>query len=222
MHNDSEALLDSIVDTVCKRRGKHFISQKESQQYLEQTKSEVLELIQQGDAMLIEGLHILEDCRGGHVRNYVSDTAALLLANLGSPKKLARTIEKIWQNENSLLFFNDVIDSYTGCGDFEKEHRLIVVYMALFPCNPQPYIALGSLIWRRDGIAAAENYYFNVADAINNPVLDYFAAECFYKSGNKSRAKETLKRALVTAEKSPDEHSDTSARLQEFLEKCSQ
>lgn len=217
MRDENAVLLENIAEAVCQHRGLSFATQQEMQRCLDRTRQEILTLRDQACADLIEGLTILRETTGGHVRNYVSGVAASLLDNVNSLEALSDIIEKLWLDERSLLYFNDVIDSFYDCGDYHREHCLITVYLTLFPLNPQPYTCFGALTWRRDGIAAAERYYSHMIDVLAHPVVHYYAAECFHKNGNTARAKEVLQHALRNAEKSPDVHSDTKKRLRQFL-----
>ncbi|MET3123748.1 tetratricopeptide (TPR) repeat protein [Oxalobacteraceae bacterium GrIS 2.11] len=212
MHSELNDYVERISTALAQHRTHSFSSQREVQLYLQKTKKEILQALHKSGAMLVEGLRILEDRKSSHVERVVSGYAAKLLKHLDSSKKLTAIIEDILQDERSVLCFNEVVNSFYECGDFHQELCVIIVFMTLFPFNPQPHISLGVLTWRRDGIDTAEHYYDSVVDAINNPALDYYAAECFYKNGKRGRAKDILNRALSTVEKSPEIYGDKMMR----------
>jgi tetratricopeptide (TPR) repeat protein len=167
--------------------------------------------------MLMEGLCILRDQGQG----YVASISKKIIQHLESSKKLSQLIEnEIIKNEQSMSLFMDAVDSFYDCGDFHQEQCVISVMLALFPLNPQPYVYLGTLIWRRDGIAVAEHYYEKIVKVLVDPALDYFAADCFFKNGNKDQAKELLQRALDEAKKAPEMYQDTKPAMLALLEKC--
>ena len=199
-----EGLMEKIVAEVIAQQHLSFSTFEEARQHLIKTRKEIDLCFQQGNAMLVEGLHCLQTNSDGHVHGYVASTAAKLQKQLHSSKKLKAVIREILQNQSSLLYFTEAVTALCNRGDFHQEQCVITVLMALFPLNPQPYICYGSMIWRKDGIDAAEVFYTKVIEFIRDPALLYFAADCFIKNGRRDKAMDALQCALAMTEQSND------------------
>ena len=114
------------------------------------------------------------------------------------------------------------MNGFYDCGDFQQEHSVISVFLTLFPLHPQPYACLATLIWRRDGIQAAQNFYEHIVDVFKNPLLDYFSADCFLKSGHAEKAKPLLQRAYRKAQDTLDQYAAfLIPRINNALMQCS-
>jgi len=208
--------IDELVSSVIKQQGLHFSSHTEAQQYLKKTKQEFLVCGQQCIDQLIAGLQYLKENNRGYVGGYVSTVSSKLLQVLESPERFAATIKELVDDEQSLLYFTETVKEFFDCQD---EHRAIcgtTVLLTIFPLNPQPYILLGTLIWRKYGLAAAADYYSKMIEFRPEPVFLYFAADCFKKNGNANDAKRVIHRALFKADQEND--SDARHHLLEFLE----
>ena len=220
MRNDFNIDVDHVAAMATQDQERNFDSYDNAQQHFTTTRNQILESIQEGNAILVKGLEFLQNYTD-HGHSYVADMAAKILRSRHAPNKLKNIIEiDILDNELSLFAFTEAVNSYVDCGDYEKECCVIAVLMTLYPVNPQPYVCFGILIWRRDGIREAADYYSRIIDALDNPVLDYFAADCFLKNGNKSKAREVIFRALATAEKSPEQKNHARKKLFELLAAC--
>jgi tetratricopeptide (TPR) repeat protein len=217
MRNLFDDQLDSIVANVIRQQGLSFSSHNEAQLYLKKIKRQIEDCCKQGSDLLIEGLKALQEKNHGYVHSYVAAMSTKLLKHLHSSKKLKTVIEEITKNERSLLYFTEAVKGYVDCGDHQKELAVISVLLTLYPLNPQAYICFATLIWRTEGIAAADAFYSKVIELIQEPALFYFAADCFYKNGNKEKAKEIAQQALAKAEITNDSYG--RQHLLEFIEK---
>lgn len=82
---------------------------------------------------------------------------------------------------NTFTLFSDTVNGFYDCGDFNIESCVISVCIALFPLEAQPYICLGTLIWRKNGIMQAATFYEALVEVFQSPLLNYFAADCLKK-----------------------------------------
>lgn len=139
-----------------------------------------------------KGLHHLIERGSFEINNIASN----ILENFKNPEKVKEIIKtKIHDNpEIAEVFFYCVNDFY-DCGDFDIENSLITVILTLFPLHPTPYIYLGTLIWRRNGLHKAEKYYNIIITMFDDPTLNYFAADCFSRAGDKNKAYDILESA---------------------------
>lgn len=220
MYIEIEDQLEGVAALVVQQQGINFASWKEAQSHLKKITGEMRHLVEQSNEKLIKGLNCLAANGHGHVHSYVADMSAKLLKHVDSAEKLNKIIQfEIWRNENALLFFSEAAESYIDRGDLEQEQCVIAVLMALFPFNPQPYVYFGSSIWRHDGIEIAAAFYAEIIKVTQDPALYYYAADCFYKKGDKSHARETLRCALELAQNSPELYGDLEQLIVEFIQK---
>jgi hypothetical protein len=203
--NDIEKNLKELAATLVQQQGITFATHKEAEKHVSDTALQLRELLQQSSTTFIEGLRYLAE------KNHqpVSDIAGQLLNNVQSPKAMAEIIEtRILKNNQSLEMFSEAVNSFYGCGDFHVEECVISVLLTLFPLEPQPFACYGTLIWRKNSINDAAIFYKSIVDLFETPILDYFAADCFQKSGDKDEARRLLERALKNAQASPEVYED--------------
>jgi hypothetical protein len=217
MFNELEPYLESTAVFFAHHQGLHFSSQQEAARYVERVKAEIRQAIKHSNAVMVEGLTCFKEMNLG----YVSTLSAKLLKHLDSSKKLAKLIEQeIVGNDQAAFEFINAVHQVYDCGDVQKEYNAILVLMRFFPLHPQPYIYYGSWLWRKEGIAAAENFYTKMVQEMEDPALDYAAADCLFKNKNKSKAKELLERALKNTETSLEMYGEVREMIVDLLGKC--
>lgn len=188
-----ENLIEHMALAVLQHDGINYQSEKDARRHLERIKADLHQGLRQGNQMLTAGLHYLKELGDGFAASF----SAKVLKQIKSSKKLARLIEEeIVQNQQAMPLFLDGIKPFLETDDAHREQCVLSVLMALFPGFPQPYIFSANLIWREHGIDVAEAFYTKLVEAIEDPALDYFAADCFFKNGKTGEAKRLLDRAL--------------------------
>ena len=211
-----EDYIQELAEQATQQQGIEFSSLGKAEAHVKTNKTKIRSLLQQNRTMFIAGLN--------HLKNtpnlFVSTVSKKLLKSMHSPQEIAQLLEKkIRKNPHSLEMFSEAVNSYYGNGDFHIEECVIAVLVILFPLEPQPYACLGTLIWRKEGISAAEAFYQSIVDVFESPVLDYFAADCFFKSGNRDQAKQLLHRALEETQKAPEDYVEIQRFLMNLSEK---
>jgi len=203
--NDIDKNLNELAVMLVQQQGIHFATHKEAEKHLDNTTVQLRELLQQSSTMFIEGLKYLSETN----HQLVADITGQLLKNIQSPKEMAAIIESnILKNDRSLEIFSAAVNSFYGCGDYHTEECVISVLLTLFPLEPQPFACYGTLIWRKNGIDDAVSFYKSIVDLFETPILDYFAADCFAKAGDKIEARKLLERALKNAQAAPEIYED--------------
>lgn len=208
-----DAFINDLAVAMNKQRGIQFTSLKEATAHTEQTTQEIRHILEQNSIMLKEGLRSFsERCSG-----LVADISTRLLDSLNSHVALTKIIEtEIQGSDTALQAFSEAANSFYDCGDYHLEQCVLSAFMMLFPLHPQPYACYATLIWRKEGIAAAEAFYGQLVDSIQDPVLDYFAADCFAKAGNTQKARELVQRALAKEQMSLPEYQEIRQHLLEL------
>lgn len=218
---ESDIFIDNITQLVIQNQDLSFSSQREAQRHLDKTRTDMRKLMKESNALFIAGLHYLKEYEQSHTHTYVASVAGKILKSLDSAKKLQRVIEtEVSNQEMSLYLFSEVVFDLVECGDYHKEVCVIAVVMSLFPLNAQPYVYYGSLLWRRDGKQAAEEFYSRIVEVFHDPALDYFAAECFIKNGNREKAKLLLQNAQNNQLMAQENYKNVKMNIQELIEQC--
>lgn len=203
--NNIEQYLDELAVMVAKQEDLQFHSAQEAQKHVKATSVRLQGLLQQSSTMFLEGLQHLSKPQHGRV----AEISSQLLKQLTNPPQMAEIIQsQVTDNPQSLEMFSEAVNSYYDCGDYRCEECVIAVLLTLFPLEPQPLACYGTLLWRRHGISKAAEFYQSIVDLFQNPILDYFTADCFYKNGNKTEAKKLLDRALINANETPEIYAD--------------
>jgi tetratricopeptide (TPR) repeat protein len=197
LSNLNEKSLNDLAIRLVKEQGLQFATYQEAQAKIQQTVTYLRTLLQRGRAFYIEGLKYLSE----KTQYPAAEIASQLLKNVDAYRETAEIIETNIVNDiYSLEKFSDAVNSFYDCGDYHVEECVISVLLTLFPMEPQPFACYGTLIWRKDSISDAETFYRSIVDIFENPILDYFSADCFAKSGKREDAKKLLKRALRNAQ----------------------
>jgi len=217
MNNQLEEQIDSIAVNVIQHQGFSFSSHHELQRQVEQTRSEIRQSLKQGNALLMQGLTLLKENDCG----YVSEICKKLLKHSQSSKKISKIIDtEILNNDRSLSLFLESVSRFHDCGDFYKEECVLTAFISLFPDHPQPYAFYGTLIWRRDGINAADEFYSKLIKVIHEPGLDYFAADCFLKNGNKEKSKNLLQQTLNYQQTTQESYCGVKQKIIDLIQEC--
>jgi predicted Zn-dependent protease len=225
MHSELEKPLDQEIEQhietvaalTAEQQGISFFSHREAQRHLDNVRAEVRSAFKHSNAALNNGLRYLKEMNCG----YVSTVSAKLLKHMHSSKKLAALIsQEIEMRSDAAEQFIEAVNRFYDWEDNQTVMNAVAVLMRLFPLHPQPYIYLGTLIWRQNGIEAAVAYYGKIVEAIDDPALGYFAADCLYKSGDVQKAKQLLLRALDNEVTSSEVYADVRQNIIELLECC--
>lgn len=150
------------------------------------------------------------------------------------PERMDRIVSGI----RSGLEVEDLVRVVTACSDEDfdalleaglaklHENRLdeaeavFVFLMCLRPLLPQVYVGLMSVLWKREGPAAAADGYGKLLPVLQSPAFNYFAADCMANAGRKDDAMDLLRKALELFGDATLEHEqDIELRkdIQEFI-----
>ncbi len=84
---------------------------------------------------------------------------------------------------------------------YEAGHHVEATFMCsvlsfLNPAHSYPYVLQASITWKERGGKEACKLYDNFIEWMSDPVLYYFAANCYAKNSQKRKAKDLLTKAL--------------------------
>ncbi len=136
-------------------------------------------------------------------------------------KKVESNIEAINKNESKVkdmaliaekdyqALFETAFQVYEK-DKLEEASYMMSVLSLLQPLHVQPYILLGTIVWRQKGCAEACKMYNNFVQVLKDPLLYYYAADCYYHNKEKAEAKKLLTEAVDLCKKL---HSPESTAL---------
>jgi len=211
--------IETMVTHINQRKGIHFSNEAEARRHIERAKSEIIKALKTGGENLLKGLTLLKQLMNTHCE--VADISNKLLKSLQSTKKLSWLIEtKINANYQALSLFANAVSKFCDGENYDEQECVIGVFMALFPANPQPYVFYASMIWRRDGIQAAQDFYDNLTEIVDDPGLYYFAADCHFKNDHPKEARHFLKRCLDHPLTFDESYHEVRRQAHELLTQC--
>ncbi|MCD6025490.1 MAG: hypothetical protein K0R08_9 [Solimicrobium sp.] len=193
MENEINNNIQELAAAQCQVRP--LKSLKESARCAEQaTTREIRHLFQQNMRMIKEGLNVFSrECDG-----FVAHFSEKLLGHLHSAEEVIKIIDSdIQKNEHAMELFLKAADSFYDSGNIYIEQCVLCVLLMLFPLHPQSYARYAILISRKESITVAESLYTHLVDSLEDPVLDYFTADCWLKSGHQIEAKKLIERATA-------------------------
>ena len=221
MQADFDNFIEDLSQATIKTQEFSFYSHREAQLYLAQTRQKIRSMLDQGGSALIKGLQALAQHQGDAMRSHVAGVARKLLKNLDSGKQLNRIIEhEVLGNDNSLRYFCESASDFSDCSDYEVEACVMYVLIVFFSGNAQPYVYLGTMLWRREGIAVAQKFYSRIVKVIHDPALDYFAADCLIKSGHHFEAQQLLQQSLNNRLITTDNYRHVRQQIIELMATC--
>jgi tetratricopeptide (TPR) repeat protein len=199
---------------MAEQQGVHFDTQREADDFVRKNVDELQRMFRQNSELVMEGLRLLSNVE----QRAVSELAKTLLEQTNAPAAFAKTIQTdVADNPAMLRSFSKAINSFYDCGDFHAEECVMAVFMALFPMEAQPYSCYGVMLWRRDGIEKAVDYYRAIVDTFKSPILDYYASECFREAGHVDDAKRVLLRAMKIARSDPEHYTSMMDLLESSM-----
>ncbi len=217
MKDTINPLLDDVVTAVIEQQGLSFSSLQEAERYKANLTGQLDASVEQAQAIFSRGLQLL----GQTEHSFVRETVQQLQLHQHTPAAMKHYIETVVHtNPRALEFFSEAANSFYDCGDYQHEQDVIAVLLALFPFSPQPYIFNATLLWRQHGIEVAALFYRQCADFLKDPLMDYFAADCYLKNGEVEQAKQISWRALETLNQSPESHPELTLQLQDLQQQC--
>jgi len=101
--------------------------------------------------------------------------------------------------------------------DLHRAKSACTVLIMAYPLEPHPYTLLGTILWRQAGLEAAVRYYDAIVQIMQHPMTNYFAADCFYTSGDRERAQALLEEGLELCTENPEYSAEYRDLIETFL-----
>jgi hypothetical protein len=204
-------LVGTIVDQLAAQKGLQPTPVESPEQQRERLRARVQGLLDGYDREFAAGLEILAHRTEGEG----AEVAGRWLSKKDDLDAFVKALAADWEAS-----FQPLLASTTALYDKDDLHAAksaLAVLVGVYPLEPEPYVLLGSIVWRQNGLAAAATYYDALLQAMEHPVLNYFAADVFFNGGDRDRARELLKRARVLCDEQPEPSAKFRPLIEDYL-----
>lgn len=205
-----EALQDWLVQQVLDGQGFVPTPLESLEQRSRRERARLTGLFEQALQSFVRGLEVLASLE----ERETAEIAARWLQHRGDVDALAQAVEN--DADKAFPLFIDAAISLSRADDLHRAVDTVGVLTMVFPLEPQPYSILGTIIWKLEGLDAAAKYYDALLQALEHPMIHYFAADCFASAGDPDRAKRLLKEAHVLCDENPEAAAEFRARIESF------
>lgn len=192
---EQKKMLEDIADKVAEQ----VVAEEEPNQFesqemrKERRKSEIKKVLEEGELIAMEGVELFlqndEEDRAKEIFDRIRQSIPQLLESATDKQSLKGIVtEEDYKVLNAIA-----MKTYEG-GDFKAASAMFSVIVRLFieEIQIQPFIMLALCEWQTNGVEAATKVYDLYLQMFEDPLLCYYAADCFAKAGRKNDARSTL------------------------------
>jgi hypothetical protein len=190
-----EGIADKVAAEVVKEEEPNqFESQDQRQQ---RRKHEIQKVLEEGEVIAMEGVEFfLARDEKGQAKVIFDRIRSALPALMGSPAD-KQTLKGVL-NQGDYNVLNKIAMSTYEEKEYKAASAMFSVIVRLFieEIQIQPFIMLALCEWQLNGIEAATKVYELYLQMFEDPLLCYYAADCFVKAGRKAEARNAIERGL--------------------------
>jgi hypothetical protein len=197
--DEQKKMLEDIADKVAEEVVKEEEpSEFESQgQRKERRKHEIQKVLEEGELIAMDGVEyfLARDDKGQ--AKAIFDRIRAALPNLMRSPTDKQSLKGVLNNSDYEVLNKIAMSSYEG-RDFKAASAMFSVIVRLFieEIQIQPFIMLALCEWQMNGIEAATKVYELYLQMFEDPLLCYYAADCFVKADRKTEARNAIERGL--------------------------
>ncbi|MDR2576873.1 MAG: hypothetical protein LBC42_02370 [Puniceicoccales bacterium] len=190
-----EDIADKVAEEVVKEEEpSNFESQDQRK---ERRKHEIQKVLEEGELIAMDGVEffLARDDKGQ--AKAIFDRIRAALPNLMRSPAEKQSLKGVLTSADYDVLNRIAMAAYEG-RDFKAASAMFSVIVRLFieEIQIQPFIMLALCEWQTNGIEAATKVYELYLQMFEDPLLCYYAADCFIKAGDKTAARNALERAL--------------------------
>ncbi|MDR2029991.1 MAG: hypothetical protein LBP65_00800 [Puniceicoccales bacterium] len=190
-----EEIADKVAEEVVKEEEPNQFESPEMRK--ERRKHEVQKVLEEGELIAMEGVeHFLARDQNGQAKEIFDKIRDALPKLMNSPADKQSLKGIVTQNDYEILT-KLAMATYE-----EKEYKAasamysVVVRLFIEEIQIQPFIMLALCEWQLNGIESASKIYDLYLQMFEDPLLCYYAADCFIKAGRKTEARNAIERGL--------------------------
>ncbi|MDR1435646.1 MAG: hypothetical protein LBI39_00315 [Puniceicoccales bacterium] len=190
-----EEIADKVASEVVKEEEPNqFESQDQRQQ---RRKHEIQKVLEDGEVIAMEGVeYFLSRDENGQAKT-IFDRIRAALPNLMSSPAEKQSLKGVLTQDDYSILNKLAMRTYE-----EKEYKAasamfsVIVRLFIEEIQIQPFIMLALCEWQLNGIEAATKVYDLYLQMFEDPLLCYYAADCFIKAGRKTEARNAVERGI--------------------------
>ncbi|MDR3316852.1 MAG: hypothetical protein LBS68_02110 [Puniceicoccales bacterium] len=201
--DEQKKLLEEIADKVAEK----VVEEEEPSQFepqehrKERRKNEIQKVLEEGELIAMEGVEFFLSRDEKSSAKAIFDRIREALPNLMRSPAEEQTLKGILTTADYEALNKIAMSSYEA-RDFKAASAMFSVIVRLFieEIQIQPFIMLALCEWQMNGIEAATKVYELYLQMFEDPLLCYYAADCFVKAGRKPEAQNAIERGLQLIE----------------------
>lgn len=196
---EQKKMLEDIADKVAEQ----VVAEEEPNQFesqemrKERRKSEIKKVLEEGELIAMEGVELFlqndDQDRAKEIFDRIRQSIPQLLEASTEKQSLKGIV-----TEEDYKVLNAIAMKTYEAGDFKSASAMFSVIVRLFieEIQIQPFIMLALCEWQTNGVEAATKVYDLYLQMFEDPLLCYYAADCFAKAGRKNDARSTIESGL--------------------------
>jgi hypothetical protein len=194
-----EEIADKVAEEVVKEEEPNQFESPEMRK--ERRKHEIQKVLEEGELIAMEGVeYFLARDENGQAKS-IFDRIRDALPKLMSAPAEKQSLKGVVQTNDYEVLTRLAMQSYES-QDFKAASAMYSVIVRLFieEIQIQPFIMLALCEWQMNGIESATKIYDLYLQMFEDPLLCYYAADCFIKADRKTEARNAITRGLELIE----------------------
>jgi tetratricopeptide (TPR) repeat protein len=214
-----EEIADKVAAEVVKEEEPNQFESVDQRQ--QRRKHEIQKVLEEGEVIAMEGVEFfLARDENGQAKAIFDKIRAALPALMGSPAD-KQSLKGVLNQDDY-----NVLNKLAMAAYEEKEYKpasamfSVIVRLFIEEIQIQPFIMLALCEWQLNGIEAATKVYDLYLQMFEDPLLCYYAADCFIKAGRKTEARNAIERGiqLIDAGKVLEGREELEREMNKLLE----
>lgn len=192
-----------MLEEIAKKVAEQVVAEEEPNQFesqemrKERRKSEIQKVLEEGELIAMEGVELFlskdDDGKAKEIFDKIRNSIPKLLEAPTDKQSLKGVL-----TEDDYQVLNGIAMKAYEENDFKAASAMFSVIVRLFieEIQIQPFIMLALCEWQTNGVEAASKVYDLYLQMFEDPLLCYYAADCFAKAGRKNDALSAVETGL--------------------------
>lgn len=197
--DEQRKMLDEIADKVAEQ----VVAEEPPSEFesanlrKDRRKNEIKKVLEEGELIAMQGVELFLEKDEGEKAKRVFDKIREQIPNLMKQSSDKQSLKGIL-NEDDYQALNEIAMKTYEAGDYKSASAMFSVIVRLFieEIQIQPFIMLALCEWQTNGVEAAAKVYELYMQMFEDPLLCYYAADCFAKAGLKQDARNAAEKGM--------------------------
>jgi tetratricopeptide (TPR) repeat protein len=192
-----------MLEEIASKVAEEVVKEEEPNQFeapelrKERRKNEIQKVLEEGELIAMEGVEFfLANDSMGQAKEIFDRIRSALPGLMQSPAD-KQTLKGILRQEDYEVLSKLAMNSYEA-KEYKAASAMFSVIVRLFieEIQIQPFIMLALCEWQMNGIESATKIYDLYLQMFEDPLLCYYAADCYVKAGHKTEARNAIDKGL--------------------------